>query len=158
MKFSSFLDIKNKKTIKELEVLKDTLSKHFKIDAFLERENPYIFLRANKSDEDLNFEGVRIYKIGSSMAYRIQNENETEPYGQAYPLNLEEMFEELIPDMDDKKAAKVIQDCLIDEFTNFFKKSSEIQKELRSGQFNKNDISAPVVVTGSNSGDYTNSI
>ena len=158
MKFSSFLDIKNKKTIKELSILKDALSKHFKVESFLERENPYIFLRANKSDEDLNFEGVRIYKIGSDMAYRIQNENETEPYGQAYPLNLEKMFEELLPDMGDEKAAKIIQDCLVDEFNNFFKRSSEIQKELRSGQFKKNDISTPIVVVGSNSGDYTNSI
>lgn len=156
MKFSSFLDIKNKKTIKELGILKDLLSKDFQIESFLESDKPYLYLRSKEKD-DLSFDGVRIYKVGSNLAYRIQNESETEPYGQAYPLNLEDMFEELVPDMNEEEAGEIIAHALIEEFNNFFKKSSEIQNELKKGQFNKNDIGSPVVV-GSNSGDYTNSI
>lgn len=156
MKFSSFLDIKNKKTIRELEILKDLLSKDFKIESFLHLDKPYLYLKSNRND--LSFDGVRIYKVGSNMAYRIQNENESEPYGQAYPLNLEEMFQDLIPDMSEDEAGELIANALVEEFNNFFKKSSDLQDELQKGQFSKNDMSSAVVVVGSNSGDFTNSV
>lgn len=155
MKFSSFIDVKNKQTIKQLETLKEILSKEFSIDAYLENESPYIYLRAKK---ETPFQGVRIYKIGSNWAYRIQNESETEPYGKAYPIDIERMFEDLIPDMSEDEAGGVIADALIEEFNNFFDKSAKLDKELSSGQFSKNDISNATVVVGSNSGDFTNSI
>jgi hypothetical protein len=155
MKFSSFIDVKNKQTIKQLETLKEILSKEFSIDAYLENENPYLYLRAKK---ETPFQGVRIYKIGSNWAYRIQNESETEPYGKAYPIDIERMFEDLIPDMSEDEAGGVIADALIEEFNNFFDKSAKLDKELSSGQFSKNDISNATVVVGSNSGDFTNSI
>lgn len=154
MKFSSFIDIKNKQTIKQLNILKEILSKEFEISPYLENDNPYIYLKAKK---ETPFQGVRIYKIGSNWAYRIQNESETEPYGKAYPLDLEKMFEEIIPDMSEEEAGGVIADALIEEFNIFFEKSAKLDKEFSIGQFNKNDISNAVIV-GSNSGDFSNSI
>lgn len=154
MKFSSFIDIKNKQTIKQLNILKEILSKEFEISPYLENDDPYIYLKAKK---ETPFQGVRIYKIGSNWAYRIQNESETEPYGKAYPLDLEKMFEEIIPDMSEEEAGGVIADALIEEFNIFFEKSAKLDKEFSIGQFNKNDISNAVIV-GSNSGDFSNSI
>ena len=161
MKFSSFIDIKNKKTIKELEILKEVLSKSFEVKPYLEIESPYIFLKSK--NKEIEFEGVRIYKIGSSLAYRIQNESDSEPYGKAYPLEIEKMFEDLIPDMSEEEAGGVIAQALVQEFRNFFDKSSKIQRELGVGTFTKTNITkndptdVPVLV-GSNSGDFTNSI
>lgn len=161
MKFSSFIDIKNKKLIKELKILKEVLSKNFQVDSFLEDESPYIFVKSK--NKDLEFEGVRVYKIGSNWAYRIQNESQTEPYGKAYPLDLEKMFEELIPDMSEEEAGSVIAEALVEEFNSFFTKSSKIQKELTIGTISKasitrNDNTDVPVLVGSNSGDFINSI
>lgn len=162
MKFSSFLDIKNKKTIKELNILKEILSKNFEIKTFLEQSSPYIFLKPKNSD--LDFEGVRIYKIGSNWAYRIQNESDSEPYGKAYPLELESMFEEIIPDSDEEEAGEIIANALIEEFNNFFKLSSKIEKELGNNSIELNLSEPnmtggdPKVIIGSNSGDFSNSI
>jgi hypothetical protein len=156
MKFSSFIDIKNKQVIKQLEILKEVLSKNFKIDPHLENEHPYIYVKVN--NQEVPFEGVRIYKIGSSWAYRIQNESLTEPYGKAYPLDIEKMFEDLVPDMSEEEAGEVIANALIEEFNNFFEKSSKIEKEISVGKFNKDDISSAAVIVGSNSGDFSNSI
>jgi hypothetical protein len=119
--------VKNKQTIKQLETLKEILSKEFSIDAYLENESPYIYLRAKI---ETPFQGVRIYKIGSNWAYRIQNESETEPYGKAYPIDIERMFEDLIPDMSEDEAGGVIADALIEEFNNFFDKNTIASSSL----------------------------
>lgn len=166
MKFSSFVDIKNKKIIKELSILKDVLSKQFEIKPYLEEnDSPYIYVKSKNTD--VAFDGVRVYKIGSNWAYRIQNESDTEPYGKAYPIDLEKMFEDLVSDMSEEEAGDVIAKALIEEFSNFFSKSSKVQKELDANTFttkniekNKmsgSDSDSPVVV-GSNSGDFSNSI
>lgn len=156
MKFSSFIDIKNKKIIKELKILQEILSKDFEINAFLEIEDPYIFLKSK--NEESPFGGIRIYKIGSNWAYRVQNEGDKEPYGKAYPLDIEKMFEEIIPDMGEEEAGATIAEALIDEFNNFFSKSSEAQKEIGSFMFDKKDITNQNLIIGSNSGDFSNSI
>ena len=155
MKFSSFLDIKNKETKKELEIIKEILSNNFSIEDFLSKEDPYIYLKAT---DDAPFQGVRIYKIGSNIAYRIQNESETEPYGKAYPLNLEEIFNDIISDMDEEEAGETVASALVAEFHSFFKKSAEAQKNFMMGVFDKKDISSSTIVTSSNSGDFSNSI
>lgn len=154
MKFSSFLDVKNKETIKKLETIKNILSKSFIVEAFLEKSDPYIYI---KSNENLPFEGVRIYKIGSNFAYRIQNESETQPYGKAYILNLENTFNNIISDMSEEEAGEFVAQALVQEFDSFFKQSSEAQKEYMLGKFDKKDITNSTIVS-SNSGDFMNSI
>lgn len=156
MKFSSFIDIKNKKIIKELNILKEILSKDFKVESFLDIENPYIFIESK--NQEASFGGVRVYKIGSNWAYRIQNESDKEPYGKAYPLDIEKMFSDIIPDMTEEEAGATIAEALVDEFNNFFTKSSKAQNEIGSIMFDKKDITNQNVIVGSNSGDFSNSI
>jgi hypothetical protein len=73
MKFSSFLDKKKKQTVNELKIIKDVLSQgDLKVEDFTEEEAPYLFV--NSTEESLDFDGVRVYKVGSNMAYRIQRE------------------------------------------------------------------------------------
>jgi len=153
MKFSSFLDKKKKQTVNELKIIKDVLSQgDIKVEDFTEEETPYLFV--NSTEESLDFDGVRVYKVGSNMAYRIQREKKTEPYGAAYPLNLENMFGDLISDMSEEKAAEDIKKAVIEEFKIFFKRSSEAQDEINSGIID--DSGRKLVSSGF--GDISNSM
>ena len=153
MKFSSFLDKKHKQIRKELEVIRDVLKEgNFKVEDFLCDNSPYIFLQ--NTENGLDFDGVRIYKVGSNLAYRIQKENKTEPYGAAYSLDIEDLFSELITDMDENKAAEQVKKAIIEEFKNFFKKSVEAQQEIESGALDP----LSKVLVGSSHGDLSNTM
>lgn len=135
--FNKFLEIKNREVKKQLEIVKKILeSKNFKVESFFDEESPYIFVRSSIS---LPFEGLRIYKIGSNMAYRIQNENKTQPYGKSYDLNIESAFSDLVTDMSEEEAGKVIIESLIKEIQSFFKESEKAQQELSVVNFQKSD-------------------
>jgi hypothetical protein len=153
MRFSSFIDKKNKKARYELGVVRDILKEGgFNLEDFLKDENPYVFLK--NPEGNLDFEGVRIYKIGSGLAYRVQKENKTEPYGQAYGLNLEEIFSDLISDMSEEKAAKQIKKAIIEEFKNFFEKSIKAQDEINSNSQDPHNK----IFASSNAGDLSNTM
>lgn len=153
MKFSNFLDKKSKEARKQLKIVGDILERgEFKVDCFINEENPYIYVRS--SHDGLTFDGVRVYKVGDELAYRVQRESKTAPYGIAYGLNLEEIFGDLVADMGDEEAAKHINKALLQEFKNFFKRSSEAQDELNGMQFDK----ASKVLIGGSHGDLSNSM
>lgn len=151
MKFSSFVDNKTNRARKELEVIKEVL-KDGGVEAkdFLKERDPYIFVPS--TEKGLDFGGVRIYKIGSSMAYRIQNEGDTEPYGASYPLDIEGMFNDLMGEMDEEKAASEIKKAVVEELKGFFKMSSEAQDRMGPDSF---DPQSKIVV-GGKAGDLSN--
>jgi hypothetical protein len=151
MRFSSFLDKKNKQAVRELGIIRDILSEdEFKVEDFLKEESPYIFV--NSTGNGLDFEGVRVYKVGSNLAYRVQKENKTEPYGAAYSLDIENLFGDLVSDMSEDEAADEIKKAVVEEFKNFFQKSSKAQDNLNSG---KADPQSKIVVSGG-AGDLSN--
>ena len=151
MRFSSFLDKKNKQSVRELGIIRDMLAEgEFKVEDFLKEESPYVFV--NCTNDGLDFEGVRVYKVGSNLAYRVQKENKTEPYGAAYSLNIEDLFGDLVSDMSEEDAAEEIKKAVVEEFKNFFQKSSKAQDELNSG---KADPQSKIVVS-SGAGDFSN--
>jgi hypothetical protein len=153
MRFSSFLDKKNREVKSQLSVIRDVLKEaNFKVEDFLCDESPYLFLQ--NTEEGLDFEGVRIYKVGSNIAYRIQKENKTAPYGAAYSLNIEDMFEDLITDVDEDKIAEQIKKAIKEEFNNFFKKSLKAQEEINSSSV---DPLSKALVGGSH-GDLSNTM
>lgn len=153
MRFSSFLDKKNKQIRNELGVVRDVLKEaNFKVEDFLCDDHPYLFLQ--NPENGLDFDGVRIYKIGSNLAYRIQKENKTAPYGEAYSLDIEGMFEDLITDMDENKATEHIKKAIHEEFKNFFKKSVEAQENINSGALDPHSK----VIIGSSHGDLSNTM
>lgn len=153
MRFSSFLDKKNKQAVRELGILRDILSQgEFKVEDFLKSESPYLFV--NSTEDGLDFEGVRVYKVGSNLAYRIQKENKTEPYGEAYSLNIEKLFGDLVSDMSEEEAAEEIKKAVIEEMKNFFTRSSKAQEDIRTGKLDPHN---GIVVTGG-AGDLSNSM
>lgn len=153
MKFSSFLDKKMNETRKQLKIVGELLERSdFKVDCFVNDEDPYIYVHADQ--DGLSFDGVRVYKVGDELAYRVQRESGTAPYGAAYGLGLEDIFGELIADMKEEEAARKIEKALGQEFKNFFKKSSEAQDELNGMQFDK----ASKTLIGGSHGDLSNTM
>lgn len=144
MKFSAFVNRKTEKARNQLEVIKDVLdAEGVKVKEFIKEQDPYLFVSSDK--EGLDFGGVRIYKIGNNVAYRLQNEPETEPYGKSYSMDIEGMFEEIIPDMSEEKAAEQVKKAIVEEIKNFFSRSLEAQDKLNSDE---NDPQSRIIVPG----------
>src|SRR3990167_10870428 len=91
--FNEFTDRKVRESKRQLILLKKLFEKQgMKVTAQLDDDHPYVFLHT--PDQQVSFEGVRIYKLGGTLAYRVQKQAQTQPYGKAYSLDLEEMFED----------------------------------------------------------------
>lgn len=134
--FGDFVDKKKRESIHQLTIIKQLLEKNgMRVDNFLETDegsDPYIFCR--NPGKNASFDGVRIYKIGTDLAFRIQKESKTHPYGSAYPLPIESMFNDFLSDenIDEQKAGKKIIEAVGKELRRFFEKSVEAEEENRS--------------------------
>lgn len=154
--FSQFVDKKTREAKKQLTTLYRVLqSEGMQVANHLDDEDPYIFL---KHDGNLSFDGVRIYKIGPHIAFRIQKEEETHPFGKAYLLDIEEMFSDLVSDMDDRKAGEEIIKTVKKEFDHFFNKSSQAEKEIKTGEFNKNSDPDGKLTVSTYGADYSSMV
>lgn len=132
--FSEFVNKKTREAKKQLAILEKVLTKSgLNVGNFLEEDNPYLFLHNTTGGS--SFGGVRIYKIGNSVAYRVQKEDKTHPYGKAYLLDVEGMFSDLISDNTEQKAGEEVIKSIIQELRRFFEKSSAAEKEIRQGEF-----------------------
>lgn len=132
-KFGDFCDKKKRENIRQLRVMKKLLEHSgLKVDNFLDSDDhePYIF--CNNPTGSGSFNGVRIYKVGDNLAFRIQKESKTHPYGLAYPLPIEDMFHDFMSDegIDEEKAGKKIIESVGKEIKKFFEKSSEAEQKI----------------------------
>lgn len=128
MRFSSFLNKKANEARKQLKIMKEILSEsELKVKDLLDADDPHLFV--DDPDGEMGF-GIRIYKVGSEIAYRVQRRADTHPYGEAYPLNIESSFADLVSDMDEDDAADKIKRAVVEEVKAFFKKSAEARDEL----------------------------
>jgi len=129
--FYEFVDSKKRKARKHLDLVKQLLERGgFQVvDKLEERNEPHIFVF--NPEGNLTFEGIRIYEIGGEIAYRIQKEPHTHPYGKAYSIPIEDMFNDLLgeDDIDDKKMGKEIAEAVVSEIKDFFKQSYEAEKK-----------------------------
>lgn len=130
-KFAEYISNKNRETVKQLGLVKTILERGgMRVKEHLEeKHDPYVFVF--NPDRNLSFEGIRIYKIGDKMAFRVQKQETTHPYGRAYGLNIEEIFEALMgeEDMEEKRMAHQIGRTLINELQDFFLQSARAEKE-----------------------------
>jgi len=132
MQFQEFVDKKERESRKHLDLVKRVLEKGgFEVvDQLKSGGDPHLFIK-NPADFNLPFEGVRMYEIGGEVAYRIQNRQDTEPYGRAYAVPVEKMFEDLLgeDDMDDQKKGEEIVQAIVQELKEFFERSAKAEKE-----------------------------
>ena len=128
--YREFVDNKQRKAKKHLGLVKRLLEKQgFQVtDRAEERDDPHIFVF--NPDKNLSFDGVRIYEIGGDIAYRVQKEAETHPFGKAYSLPIEKMYEDLLGDEEDEdKIGEEIIKSVSSELKEFFEKSAKAEKD-----------------------------
>ena len=155
--FLEFVDKRTRESKKQLGILKRVLEKGgMSVVDFSEEEDPHLFLKGSKN---LSFEGVRIYKIGGEIVFRVQKEENTHPYGTAYPIQVEEMYDDIISDeMDEEKAGKEVIKSISEEMRKFFNRSDKAEKEIRSIEFGNNNDSMGSVLASSTGTDYANQV
>ena len=105
-----------------------------KVESFIDnkdKRDPYIF--CYNTNKESGFDGIRIYKIGSDLAFRIQKESKTHPYGAAYKLPIESMFNDFISDEgnNETKAGQKIIESVGKEIKRFFERSLEAERDGR---------------------------
>jgi len=155
IKFVEFIEKKEREAKKQLKIIeKILLSNGLKVKDHLGNDDPFLFVYNPK--KNTFFEGIRIYKIGDQIAFRVQKEEETEPFGTAYPMDIEEMFTDLITDYKPEEAAKRIMKAVTNEVTKFFEKSSEAEKSLQNREFDKNPWGKVVVRSSDYGMSYDN--
>ena len=138
--FREFIDRRQREAKRHLKLVEQLLKKNgMETKSHLDDDNPYIFVKIAKPK--LSFDGIRIYEVGNMMAYRIQREEKTEPYGKAYMLNIEEMFNDFMGEnMEEEAAGKKVIENVAQEVKKFFEKSAEAEKELQSRQPENNGL------------------
>ena len=137
--FKDFLNKKVRKGKKQLAVVKKVLEEQgMSVQDHLGNDDPYLFVK-NPTSKKTSFAGVRIYKIGENIAYRVQKEEKTHPYGVAYSLDLEGAFEDFLSDMKEEEAVKEVIKAVGIELKAFFEKSSEAEQTIKRVQISKAD-------------------
>jgi hypothetical protein len=157
--FREFVNKKARQSKKQLGILEKILKKQgMTVENFLSDDDPYIYLRNTYGN--LPFDGLRIYRIGDSIAYRVQKEEKTHPFGKAYLLDVEGMYEDLISDnIDEEKAGNTVIKSVGEEMRSFFVKSAEADKDVRAAELDQQTDPMGKVQLGSTTGtDYANKI
>ncbi len=155
--FNEYVDKKERESKKHLKIVKKALeSSDYKVSEHLTDDDPYIFVFS--PEKNLSFEGVRVYKIAGSFAYRIQKEEKTQPFGDAYPLDIEEMFEDLMTDNHNpEKAGKEVVKAISETIKKFFTGTAKAEKDLMSSEFDRNNPMGQVAVRSGDT-DYSSMI
>lgn len=151
--FLEFVDRKQREAIKHLGLMEKLFQRSgMQISAYLEDDDPYIFVKS--PDGRLSFDGVRVYEIGGMIAYRVQREQKTEPFGKSYLLDVEDMFNDFMSEnMKEEDAGQKVIESVISEIKKFFDKSAKAEQELvDSGQ----DGAGIILKTGGT--DYSSTV
>ena len=135
--FGEFVDKKMRVARKRLGLVEKVLVR----ERFIVRphtedtEEPYLYVISPNTR--LSFGGVRIYVTGESVAYRVQKDDKTHPYGKSYRLDIEEMYDDLMSedDMTEKKAAVEVVEAVGKELNKFFQESLKAEKEIKHSEF-----------------------
>lgn len=129
--FLEFVDRKQREAKKHLSLVEQLLRKNgLEAKQHEDDEDTYVFVKS--PNQKLSFDGIRIYEVGNVVAYRIQKEEKTEPYGKAYLLNLEEMFNDFMSEnMGEEEAGKMVIKSVVEEIKKFFEKSEKAEQDLK---------------------------
>jgi uncharacterized protein (DUF488 family) len=131
--FLEYVYKQKRESKRHLEIIKKLLEQNnFKVNDKTGEDDPYLFVQV--PEHNLTFGGLRVYQIGNRIAFRTQKRVETEPYGMAYGLDIEEMYEDLLDDnVHDKQIAENLIKSVVDRFNDFFKKSKQAEEDRPIG-------------------------
>lgn len=161
--FGDFVDKKKRDALRQLGLIEQLLKKQgLRVESYLHNseDDPYIF--CYNPSRNASFDGIRIYKIADTIAFRIQKESETHPYGKAYQLPIEEMFQDFLQDekIKEQEAGQKVIEAVSNEVRKFFDKSVEAERNERmkdiEGQ--RGDSNGNVMIRSTAGDDYSNLI
>ena len=143
--FGNFIDKKKRDNLKELRIIGKMLQQHgMRVENFLEDDlgsDPYIYCHSPVKHG--SFDGIRIYKTADIIAFRVQKESKTHPYGRAYKLPIEDIFNDMLEDenVSEEKAGRQVMDCVLKEIRRFFEKSNEVEADIRKSDGDNDGLS-----------------
>lgn len=159
--FLEFHNVIDQETKEDLEMLLHVLRKDgLRVEDFLESgDMPYIF--CYNPLEDTSFQGVRIYKHGTILAFKVAKFPDSQPYGAAYNIDLQGMYDALIEDKKEKKEAlKELCKKVCEEMRKFFRKSKIAEDKIVKSQIRDPDAldGAGQIVIRNTGTDYSNNV
>lgn len=155
--FHEFVDRKKRECRKHLALLKKLFEKTgFRVIERLEDDDPYIYVK--NTSKNVSFDGVRVYKLGDTVAYRVAKQEQTHPYGKAYMLAVEDMFDDFISEYDEGEAIKMVVTEVSKEMKKFFTKSEEAEYELNTTQFDRGIAGQGQIMLRGGGTDYSNQV
>jgi len=132
MQFNEFVNHRERESRDHLKLIEKILKSgkdSLKVKSFLSEDDPYLFVYA--PNDNFTFEGIRVYPIGDIYAYKIQNAEDTQPFGKAYSLDLEKMFADHMSDnIESDEAAKRVSENVKREINRFFELTGKAEEEL----------------------------
>jgi len=132
MQFNEFVNHRERESRDHLKLIEKILKSgkdSLKVKSFLSEDDPYLFVYA--PNDNFTFEGIRVYPIGDTYAYKIQNAEDTQPFGKAYSLDLEKMFADHMSDnIESDEAAKRVSENVKREISRFFELTGKAEEEL----------------------------
>lgn len=155
--FRDYYENKVRLAIKQLNIVAQVVEKAgFKVDHFLDEQfqDPYVYVR--NPNNNTSFDGVRLYKIGDKLAYRVQRENGTHPYGDAYTLDVELMFDDLMEEGEHKPEhiGNQVMELVAKELRAFFEESAEAEQDKSDQEVDKDGLGM-VNIRNPQGGDYS---
>ena len=158
--FRDYYENKIRQTIKQLNIVAQVLEKSgFKVDHFLgeQFDEPYVYVY--NPAQNTSFDGVRLYKIGDKIAYRVCREAKTHPYGNAYSLEIELMFDDLMEEGDSKPEdiGHKVMEMVSKELHTFFEESSKAEKPSAEDERNMDGMGF-VNIRNPLGGDYSSMV
>jgi hypothetical protein len=159
--WGDFVDKKKRESIRQLKILSQLLERNgMRVERFLEDSadhdgDPYVFcFNPNRNG---SFDGIRIYNIGESIAFRIQKENKTHPYGSAYSIPVEDMFKDFMSDkdIDEQKAGMKVIEAVGKEVKKFFERTIEAEKDERRLSIDRDKDQAGSILAKTTGTDYS---
>lgn len=146
---------------KRLRLLMNVLQKDgLKVEDFTHDDHePYIFVFSYPLAT--TFEGIRFYMRGDILAFKTQKKPETQPYGEAYELDLQTMLMDIFEnekDKSEKNITKVLLKLIGREIRDHFKKAKAAEQDLLTGQVVDDKKNAGQIVIKNNGTDYSNTV
>jgi hypothetical protein len=164
--FLEYINRTDDLAVKRLRVLKRALEQGgFLVKDFvLAEDDPHIFVYALPKIS--TFEGVRFYIFGDTLAFRPQKKVDTEPYGESYSFNVQDMFDDMMLEFGDDKQDKnkPVKECLrkmAQELRTYFIKSKKAEEELVKVQLSDiedKDSTSDGIVINTTGTDYATKI
>ena len=159
--FNEYVDRNRFLAKKRLHLLMNVLKKDgLKVEDFTyDEHNPYIFVYSYPVAT--TFEGIRFYMHGDMLAFRTQKKPDTQPYGEAYELDLQTMLVDIFENeknKSDKHIAKILAQLIGKEIREHFKKSKKAEQDMLTGQISDDKGSSGRIIIRNNGTDYANTV